>query len=61
MFNQISEYFNFPSRIQCEIRMGYSAQHCAFSMPEKWKSTVDNKKFFVALLTDLSKTSLMTC
>ena len=37
------------------IQEGHSAQHCLLSMLEKWKSAVDNKKMFGALLTDLSK------
>ena len=56
MFKQMSEYFeSFLSKYQCGFRKGYSAQHCLLSMLEKWKSTIDNKKMFVALLTDLPK------
>ena len=57
MFKQISEYFE-PSCRNFNVvffRAGYSAQHCLLSMLEKWKSAVDNKKTFGALLTDLSK------
>ena len=43
------------SKFQCGFRAGYSAQHCLLAMLEKWKSAVDNKKTFGALLTDLSK------
>ena len=43
------------SKFQCGFRTGYSAQHCLLAMLEKWKSVVDNKKTFGALLTDLSK------
>ena len=56
MFKQISEYFEpILSKFQCRFRTGYSAQHCPLAMLEKWKSAVDNKKTFGALLTDLSK------
>ena len=55
MFKQMSEYFeSFLSKYQCGFRKGYSAQHCLLSMLEKWKSAVDNRKMFGALLTDLS-------
>ena len=54
MFKQISEYFEpILSKFRCEKR--FSAQHCLLSMLEKWKTVVDNKKAFGALLTDLSK------
>ena len=57
MFKQISEYFeSFLSKYQCGFRKGYSAQHCLLSMLEKWKSAIDNRNVFGALLTDLSKT-----
>ena len=56
MFKQISKYFEpILSKIQRGFRKGFSAQHCLLSMLEKWKMPVDNKKPFVALLTDLSK------
>ena len=56
MFKQISEYFEpFLSKYQCGFRKRYSAQYCLLSMLEKSKSTIDNRKMFGALLTDLSK------
>ena len=56
MFKQISEYFEpILSKFQCGFRKGFSAQHCLLAMLEKWKSAVDNKRNFSALLTDLSK------
>ena len=56
MFPQINEYINvFLSRHQCGFRKGYSTQQCLLTMLEKWRSAVDNKKTFGALLTDLSK------
>ena len=45
----------FLSKYNCGFRKGYSAEHCLLSMLEKWKSAIDNKKMFGALLTDLSK------
>ena len=55
-FKLISEYFEqFLSKYQCGFRKGFSAQHSLLSMLEKWKSTVDKKKVFGALLTNLSK------
>ena len=55
-FKQISEYFEqFLSKYQCGFRKGFSTQHSLLSMLQKWKSAVDNKKVFGALLTDLSK------
>ena len=52
----MSEYFeSFLSKYQCRFRKGFSAQHCLLSMLEKWKSAIDNRKMFRALLTDLWK------
>ena len=45
----------FLSRHQCGFRKDYSTQHCLLTMLETWRSAVDNKKFFGALLTDLPK------
>ena len=56
MFKQMSDYFeSFLSKCQCGFRKGYSPQHCLLPMLEKWKSAIDNRKMFGALLTDLSK------
>ena len=56
MFKQISEYFEpILSKFQCSFRKVFSAQHCLLLMLEKWKTTIDNKKTFGALLIDLSK------
>ena len=56
LFKQIPEYFEpILSKFQCGFRKGYSAQHCLLAMLEKWKSAVDNKGNFGALLTDLTK------
>ena len=56
MFKQMSAYFeNFFSKYQCGFRKGFSTQHCLVSMLEKWRSAIDNKQSFGALLTDLSK------
>ena len=44
------------SKHQCGFRKGFSVQHCLLSLLEKWKSAIDNRKTFGALLiTDLSK------
>ena len=56
MSNQLSSYFEkILSKFWCNFRKGYSTQHCLLLILEKWKDAVDNKKFFRALLTDLSK------
>ena len=56
MFKQMSEFFEpILSKYQCGFRKGFSAQHCLLAMLEKWKSAVDNKKTFGALLTNLPK------
>ena len=56
MSNQLSSYFEkILSKFWCSFRKGYSTQHCLLLILEKWKDAVDNKKFFRALLTDLSK------
>ena len=56
LFKQISEHFRpILSKFQCGFRKGFSAQHCLLAKLEKWKSTVDNKRNFGALLIDLSK------
>ena len=50
------EYFeSFLSKYQCGFREGFSVQHCLLSMLEKWKSAIDNRNTFGALLTHLSK------
>ena len=56
MFKQMSEYFEpILSKFQCGFRKGFSARNCLLAMLEKWKSALDNKRNFGALLTDLSK------
>ena len=39
---------------QCGFRKGFSAQCSFVAMLEKWQGAVDDKKVFVAILTDLS-------
>ena len=57
MFRQINKSMDvLLSRHQCGFRKGYSTQQCLPVMFEKWRSAVDNKKTFRALLTDLSNT-----
>ena len=53
---QMSKYFeDIFSKNQCGFRKGYKAQNFPFTMLEKWKQRVDNKKVCDALLIDLSK------
>lgn len=46
---------NFFSKFQCSFRKGYSTQPCLLALIQKWKSAVDKRKSFGALLTVLSK------
>ena len=56
LYKQISSYFNdIFSKYQCEFRKAFSAQHCLLAVIEKWYNSMDQGKFFGALLTDLSK------
>ena len=56
LFKQISNLMEpFFSKQQCGFRQGYSMQYCLLSMLEKWKSAVDKRKYFGAVLTDLWK------
>ena len=55
LFKQIEYFEPLLSKFQCGFGKGFSAQHCLLATLEKWKSAVDNKRFFDALLTDLSK------
>ena len=56
MFKQISKYFEpILSKFQCGFRIGFGSLHCPLAMLAKWKSEVDNKINFGALLIDLSK------
>ena len=56
LFKPISIYFeNIFPKFQCGFRQGLSAQYCLISMIEKWKKSVEKRKTFAALLTDLSK------
>ena len=55
MVEQMSEYFEqFLSKYQCGFKKGFSAQQCLLLMLKKWKSAIDNRKMFGALLTDPS-------
>ena len=55
--NQLSMY----SKFQCSFRKDFSTHQCLLLMLEKWKSAVDNKKVFGALLTNLSKAFKFIC
>ena len=59
MFKQISEYFDsFFFKYFQETVSGNGLVlkhcHCLAAMLEKWKSAIENKKSFGALLTDIS-------
>ena len=57
LFSQIGLFMNnFFSKFQCGFRKGYSTQQCLLALNEKWKSAVNKRKSFGALITDLSKT-----
>ena len=45
----------FSLNINVNLRRVLGAEHCLVSLLEKWKSAIDNKNSFGALLTDLSK------
>ena len=56
MFQQISKFIeSLLSKYQCGFRKRYSTEYCLLAMLEKWKSSVDKRSSFGALLTDLSK------
>ena len=56
MYQQISKFVEpLLSKYQCGFRKGYNTQYCLLAMLEKWKSSVDKRSSFGALLTDLSK------
>ena len=56
MFAQIPTFFDeIFSNQQCGFRKGHSTHHCLLVMLETWKKSVDKRKFFGALLTDLLK------
>ena len=42
-------------RFHTGFRKRDNKQYCFFIIPEKWKSIIDKRKLFAALLTDLSK------
>ena len=53
---QSTQYFEqFFSKYQFGLRKGFSSQNILLSVLENFKSTIDNKKVFCALLTDQSK------
>ena len=56
MHQIINEYFeSVLSKFQCGFRQGLSAQHGLLVIVEQMKKIRDNKGFFAAVLTDLSK------
>ena len=57
---QLPEFFeSILSRFQCGFRKSCGAQHSLLMMLETWKEATDNNKAFGALLTDLSKVSIV--
>ena len=57
LFNQINE-INFEglfSKYECGFPQESGAYNHLIAMLEKWKNSLDKRKTFVALLTDLSK------
>ena len=56
MHRQISEYFQtIFSKFHCGFRKGYGTQDCLLAMVVNSKKTLDLRKEYGALLTDLSK------
>ena len=56
LYHQIHCYFDkILSRCQCGFRKGISSQHTLLTMIEKIKILRENKQFYAAILTDLSK------
>ena len=56
MHRQISEYFQtIFSKLQCGFRKGYATQDCLLAMVVNSKKTLNLRKEYGALLTDLSK------
>ena len=56
IYQQLYEHFNsILSPKQCEVRKGYSAQHCLMIMLEKFKESRNKEEEFGAFFTDLSK------
>ena len=56
LFNQLVNTFDdILSSLQCGFRKGFSAQHCLIVILENFKNSLDIKKSYGVLLTDLSK------
>ena len=47
------------SYLNISVDFTKNAQHCLVSMTEKWRESMDNGGTFGAVMTDLSKVSLM--
>ena len=55
MYSQIFPCFDAVfSKFQCGFRKGFDAQHCIFTMVEKWLKILDKGGETGATLTDLS-------
>ena len=56
MQKQVINHVNtFLSPYLCGYRKGFRTQYALFSLLEKWKKTIDNKRFARGVLMDLSK------
>ena len=57
MHHQVSEYIDkHLSPFLCGYHKGFNTQTALLSLLEKWKCTLDKKRFAGAVLMDLSKT-----
>ena len=63
MYEQIYSYFyKIFSKNQCSFRtFGFNIQHIVLAMIEKLKTSRDNKQFYAAILTNLSKAFNCIC
>ena len=56
IWKQLTNLFdNILSKYHYRFRTSHGTQHCLLLMLEKWKKSLDRKKGFIALITDLSK------
>ena len=56
MYDQMYEYFNkILSKLQSQVRQGFSTQHCLLIMTEKWRKHLDKDGVNGALLTNMSR------
>ena len=56
LYKQVYSYFDkIFSKNHCGFRKDFNTQHIPLAMIEKMKASQDNKQFFAAILTNLSK------